>query len=485
MNNFARKISEIIKNKKIAVYSVSKNCHIERTYLSRVLSGERILQYDKLDVLLKFLNLSPSEEASLRRIYIADVFGHERYEKYLDFINKLSNFDSADDALTLNPSIRINLDLGNDFLSFNGRLDTANVIDFAVGNEFTKEGIKTRLYTNLPSDTIFPMIQKYVDTIPETMDFRHMISVCKNDTYTLDTIFDVVRFLRYSRYTMYYNSDSSCFCSPDTLFPYYVITDEVCIFINGNCDSCHTVKNKSLADIQAQEFLKKIKNARNYITVFDDILACKESCMQIHAMGYNKMYSFGTFCPTLYMTADMWEQIAREEIPSRDYLVKSTYEYYHNFLNIYKYKSHVFFKHSIDNFIDNGIVLNIPQEYTIPLTPKNRLKVLENFRKEIVSSNQKFIIIKDIFAESLKNISVDVFAKTDDENAKFFSFYSITDNAPMRYLGNINCNIDEPKTIEQFLQFTKYFTVSGACYTQEESMAILDDLIERCKAMKS
>ncbi len=485
MNDFAKKVSEIIKSKKLAVYSVAKNCNIERTYLSRVLSGERKLTYDKLNSLLSFLNLSPSEETEMRGLYIEDVFGKERYEKYLDFIEKLGRFDSTEDVYQLNPSIRINLDLGNDFLSFNGALDTANVIDFAVGNEFTKEGVRTRFYTNIPSDKIFILIRKYVDDIPETMDFRHMISVSKDDIYTLDAVFDIVKNMRYSRYTMYYTTDSSCFSTPDTLFPYYVITDDLCIFINGSFDSCHTVKNKPLADIQAQEFLKKSKNARNYITVFDDILSCKDSCMQIHSAGYDTMYSFGSFCSALYMTADMWEQIAREEIPSRDYLIKSTYEYYHNFLKIYKHKTHVFFKNSIDDFIDNGLTISIPKEYIVPLTPKNRLKVLENFRKEIVSSNQKFIIIKDVFAERLKNIAVDVFAKSNDENAKFLSFYTITESAPMHYVGNINCCIDESKTIDQFLQFARYFTVSGVCYTPEESLAILDDAIERCKAMKS
>ena len=484
MNNFSRKISEIIKSKKLAVYSIAKNCNIERTYLSRVLSGERTLQYDKLDALLRFLDLSPSEEDTLRKIYVADFFGNERYEKYIDFINKISQLDSPDEVPSLNPSIKISLDLGSDFLSFNGLLDTANVVDFAVGNEFSKTGINTRLYTNLPSKHIFPVIRKYIDTIPDTMDFKHMISINQNDEFALDAIFDIVRFLKYGCFTMYHNSGSSNLCTPDTLFPYYVITNELCIFINGNFDSCHIVNNKALADIQAHEFLRKSKNAKKYITIYDDILSCKESCQQIHSVGYDRMYSFGTFCATLYMTADMWEQIARDEIPSRDYLVKSTYEYYSNFAEIYKDKYHIYLKDSIDDFINYGIVKNIPLEYTHPLTPENRLRVLENFKKRLLKTKQRFLLVKDPRIENLKDVSIEVFEKSDNEKIKFLSFYSMTEAAPMRYLGNINCNIDEPKTIEEFLQFTKYFSVSGACYTYEESMAILDDAIERCRAMK-
>ena len=484
MNIFANKLSEILKAKKIPVYSVSKNCDIERTYLSRVLTGERMLQHDKLDALLRFLNLSPSEEDAMRKIYIADIFGNERYEKYIDFINKLGHLDKSDEGPSLNPSIKISLDLGSDFLSFNGSLDTANVIDFAVGSEFAKSDIPTRLYTNLPSKKIFPIVRKYVDSIPESMDFRHTISLNQGDEYTLETAFDIIRFLRYGCYTKYFNSETSVVCNPDTLFPYYVITDELCIFINGVFDSCHIVRNKPLAEIQAQEFLRKSKNAKNYITIFDNILACKESCMQVHSAGYDVIHSFGTFCPAPYMTEDMWEQIAKEDIPSREYLVKSTYEYYHNFLKVFKDKHFLYLKESIYEFINEGIVKTIPYEYANPLTPKNRLKVLENFRKHIIKTNQEFLLIKDLRIENLKDISIDVFEKSDNDNIKFFSFYAVTDIAPMTYLGNINCNIDELKTIEEFLQFTKYFTVSGACYTHDESMSILDDAIERCKAIK-
>ena len=138
----------------------------------------------------------------------------------------------------------------------------------------------------------------------------------------------------------------------------------------------------------------------------------------------------------------------------------------------------------IKTSINHGIVKNIPLEYTNPLTPKNRLRVLENFKKSLLKTKRQFLLVKDPRIEKLKDVSIEVFEKSDNEKIKFLSFYSMTEAAPMRYLGNINCNIYEPKTIEAFLQFTKYFSVSGACYTYEESMAILDDAIERCRAMK-
>ena len=310
-----------------------------------------------------------------------------------------------------------------------------------------------------------------------------MISINQNDEYTLDTVFDIVRFLKYGCYTKYFNSKSSNLCNPDTLFPYYVITNELCIFINSKFDSCHTVKNKPLADIQAQEFLSKCKNAKNYITIFDDIFACKDSCQQIHSSGYDKMYAFGTFCATLHMTEDMWDQIAKETIPSREYLVKTTYEYYSKFAELYKNKSHIYFKESIDEFIKTGVAKNIPYEYANPLTPENRVRVLENFKKHIIKNKHRFRLIRDPRIAKIKDFAVEVFEKADDEKAKFLSFYAITETAPMIYLGNVNCNIDEAKTIEEFLQFARYFSVSGACYTPEESLAILDDAIERCKSI--
>ena len=95
MSKFSRTLSDIIKNKKTPVYAVAKKSGIDRSHLSRALTGERNLSPEAFDRLVQTLELTPSEDRKLRLFYVAENFGDHRYGKYVDFINKLSRLDEA------------------------------------------------------------------------------------------------------------------------------------------------------------------------------------------------------------------------------------------------------------------------------------------------------------------------------------------------------------------------------------------------------
>ena len=483
MSKFSRTLSDIIKNKKTPVYAVAKKSGIDRSHLSRALTGERNLSPEAFDRLVQTLELTPSEDRKLRLFYVAENFGDHRYGKYVDFINKLSRLDEAfTNVKETKNGIRISLDFEGNILRFSDRLETANALNYVVGKELAENDERSRIYTNLPAKIIFPTLRKNAEKLPSGFDFRHLIAISNEKEYDLDVIFNIVRFMDYGCITRYYNAPTSPEEHVDLLYPYYVITREFTFLISGDFEKSFIVKDEEFAEENADAFIEKEKNTKKYVNIYEDVLDCKENCREIHSLGFDTLMSFGTFCATLYMSEDMWEQIAKPDLPGRDYLIRSTYEYYQSFAKAFKNISFVYTKESIDEFAETGIVKNIPIEYAVPLTHANRVKVLAKFRKFITDSN--FRVVKDGYLGNIKNVSIEVYKSENEDTKKHLTFFSETENAPTHYLGNVGCNIDEQNTIEDFLEFTRYFLVSGACYNLSESVAIIDDAIEKCKGME-
>ncbi len=481
MTTFSNLLTEIIKNKKIPIYALAKKCSIDRSHLSRVLTGERKLSPETFGRLAEALELTPTEDRRLRFLFVGENFGDHKYGKYVDFINKLSHLDEKFPTDTYERNgISVSLDFTSDRLIFSDHLDTANAIDYVVRNEFLSQDKNNRIYTNIPSKIIYPLLIKNTKKLPTGFDFRHLISISNEREYDLDVIFNIVRFMDFGCITQYYNASSTPDEHIDLLYPYYIITKEFSFFFASDFEKSMIIKDSSFADINAKSFIEKTKNTKKYISIYEDVLDCKKNCKEIHSLGFDTLMSFGTFCATLYMTENMWTQIAKPDLPGRDYLIKSTYEYYSHFRKAFRNISFVYTKESIDEFIREGVVKNIPIEYSVPLTIENRVKVLQEFRKSV--NNNNFHIVKDGYLGNIKNISIEVYKNESGDSQKHLTFFSETENAPTHYLGNVGCNIDEQNTIEDFLEFSRYFLISGACYSYSESLEIIDDAIEKCNS---
>lgn len=66
---FSEYLRELMKDKQISVSSLARLTGMERTHLSKVLTGSRTLPYHALDELIYHPRLTPSEEKRLRSYY--------------------------------------------------------------------------------------------------------------------------------------------------------------------------------------------------------------------------------------------------------------------------------------------------------------------------------------------------------------------------------------------------------------------------------
>ena len=140
-------------------------------------------------------------------------------------------------------------------------------------------------------------------------------------------------------------------------------------------------------------------------------------------------------------------------------------------------------KPGIRNFVQNGIVEQMPREYAYPLTIENRIKVLEAFRKIITQPENDFYLLKEPYSEYLSNFCLEIFDKSQETNSKDLLIGFSTPNADHHYIGNLAFRISDSVTIGDMQSFLSHLAVSDFCYTPKESLAFIDDEIEKCRFM--
>ena len=85
---FSEYLRELLKNKQMTVSSLARSIGVERTQLSKALSGQRVRPYHVLEELTYYLRLTPGEEKKLRSYY-DDQFAKKGLRRSYEMIDKL------------------------------------------------------------------------------------------------------------------------------------------------------------------------------------------------------------------------------------------------------------------------------------------------------------------------------------------------------------------------------------------------------------
>lgn len=85
---FSEYLRELLEAKKMTVSALARLTGVERTTLSKALTGQRVFPYDALDALIYHLRLTPGEEKRFRYYYDAQ-FEREGIRRSREIIGKM------------------------------------------------------------------------------------------------------------------------------------------------------------------------------------------------------------------------------------------------------------------------------------------------------------------------------------------------------------------------------------------------------------
>lgn len=244
---FSEYLREILKDKKITVSALARLSGLERTMLSKTLTGQRVLPYDALDDLIYHLRMTPAEEQRLRLYYDAQ-FEKEGVRRARETVTKLF-FDLTE--LDFTPPVfeesRLLLDLEHYAGArsiFSGPTNVQPLLRMVISEELTRTDASLEL-TIPPSDTflVSELLRRYLDgrmnaEVSQIIAFDASGSEKDVNLHNLQSFCRVfpICLLSKRHYHPYYYYDNSIAARYTDPFPYFLITHScvVCLSENGN-----------------------------------------------------------------------------------------------------------------------------------------------------------------------------------------------------------------------------------------------------------
>lgn len=463
MEQFQTALNNALKRHDITLYKLSEVTGIDRTYLVKLKNGQRNITPQKLNEFLKFMDLTVEEDEEIRLAYIDMNFGLNKFNKYMDiFISDNSDMMSKKSDTN---AIELSAEFIDPVTDFDSHNELIRALYAVTSYEAKSDGDK-RIYTNIDTS----ITRDLFDSIPKKdgdIDIKQIITTAVDSDFS-NTIKSAVEFMLkgYKIYYCHTNSDISK--RADIIFEYFYVTSELCVFTDSSMTSGFVAKNKKFADTYARKISAAANEMNSIVSLTQDIMDVKNQMIKL--IPYSDKTTTTVeydLCVTFFLTLDMWEQIAKPDVPNRTYLRVSTYKYYQSLLQTQK---HSFMLHSyegIEKFTNDGIVFQMPAEYADPLTVENRARIyrnlIEHYKKD---EHEIHISKKNVFNNK---IAIYITDKYSDRKQVVSNLYGFLTN----FIGNTNISINDTEINNEIIDFAHYIAVSPYFYSKEESLDIL------------
>ena len=478
MANFANTLSNVFKKYKLLANRVSAESGVDRSLLSKVMNGTRPLSFYAFKKLLDTINISDTDADLLISTYTEETFGIEKYHKYLKLLKKFSRTEIyKNEESGYNISVSFTFEDG--IMNINTIGEIVTIARHLVYIETERDG--GRIYSNIPTAIMVDLMRSFPE---KQLDFKYIIDSYNHNQESLMTFSDIFDLMSLGYISNYFTSSSNE-VSLSIIYPFYIISTDYILLFDRYSGKGILCNNQAIIEQYTEIFLEKFAETTPYINKYNDILMLKEKNTSIYKNGVEKitwLHEFGCYA-TMFLTLDMWDQIARPDVPNRDYLRDTTYQYYKwIFTSQISNTCNISGRNSLKEFVDHGIIKSMPREFAFPLSKENRVKVLESVYDLYASDDSlNFYFFDDAKLNFCHNFGIELYDNVSRPSSMSFC-YSVEDCA-LHYCGNFSMQIDDSKTIHEFAEFINCFITSKHCYSKRKSLEFLKEEILRCKML--
>ena len=478
MADFANTLSNIFKEHNLYAIRVAEASGVDRSLLSKVLKNSRPLPYSAFKKILNILNISYEEHELLIRTYIDEYFGYDKYCEYLKILKSFSSFDESKQKPIESHNMLVDFKFNNDVMTLSSENEIINTARQIISYEVEKTD--GRVYSNIPTGMMTGLMRYFPDKL---IDFKYIIDNFLNEGEKLFTLSDVLS-LMHCGYVSNYSASSKHELHLNLLFPYYIITSGYILLIDLYTGSGLLCRIPVLIEKYSEIFLKKFEDTTPYVKKYNDIMKLKEVNSGVFSRGIGKptfFHSFGCFSAA-YLELDMWEQIAKPDVPNRDFLRDTTHMYYKSTYGaIAKELCNISSHDSLAEFVDFGIVKSMPREFAYPLNKENRVRILEEIYRRFQPDDMNFYLYDDSVLKLGSDFGIELYDNAS--GASHMTLYYPTENCQLHFCGNLSFLLDDTEAIHDFSEFINCFILSDYCYSKEKSLEILKEEILRCKML--
>ena len=382
---FSEYLRELMQTKEMNISVLSRLIGIERTLLSKTLTGQRVLPYHALDDLIYHLRLTPGEEKQLRSYYDTQ-FEKEGIRCSREMIGKMfSDMACLDLSAPAFEETRLLMNLeqyAGSKLIFSGEMNVQFLLRIVISEEIERTDSCLELTVPL-IDTFWSteLLQRFLNQ-KISMEIHHIVCFDASgaaediNLHNLECFCHILPISLLSRqqyhpYYYYANSIISRYANP---FPYFIVAHN-CVVLLSEDGTCAMLLRDPEQIAYYQNYFRQLKTQCHSLLKYTndpmEIINSYQNCTEPDGF-YMVMDQpcFGRF-----YTEEFVQSHVRREIPGYELILQATQERFSLLRSVDNFYS-IFSLPGLKRFMENGTLDDYPVELVTPFSMEERCDLM-------------------------------------------------------------------------------------------------------------
>lgn len=469
MKPFGALLKQYIQEQGLTIYQVAKSTGIDRSFLQGVLSGSRKLPQKRFTDVVHSTYFTTSQISNLCGAYYLEKLGKEAMER----LYRIEAGFKGDIRKELCTVYRCNkTSIPTEQTNF---LAAKDDILQAVYSILDREKINC-FYSNFSFE--HTEINRIVYAACQRRAMRNFFHYTnKNegkDCHNLNILFNALHYAEEGYYT-HITPQPHMFSS---MMPYFIFTDSHFIQYDATCENAVIMDAKTVEHylLHSMDKMKKAADAYPFMTT-DPLQAQELIQMLVGSAVHSQTVSFDNAVGVLFLTPQVIAAAATEQIENVPAIIQRIQSHFSLCFgsNRSNFKTLYLTYESVINYVRTGRIPSFPPTHATNIPLALRSQLLHNLlefakQKKLQLTNPQMLPIQCHITAQIADNTLLV-TLCDDQ-----SF-------PTAYQEKIVYFTDDKQTVEDFLNYYNYISVSEKTFSPDTSKAILEGFLKELEAM--
>lgn len=483
MSELGKTLKKYVVSTGYSIRSAAKTLNYDRGTFTKMMNGNRKISRELFVELIDLLDITEQEKQDLIELYHKDIYGDD-YEIFNEIKRSLNSYNDTFfyDELISFENMPVDEEKLNDKYIIDGEMMVKEAVQGVIALEMQKEHPHIWFNIDLLKYNLLHMLHLPYRNLKEKIDLRNIVcfSTGEDNKYSNFKLLSKIFPIMFDGYCPHYCfTEANIQSDLSLIFPYYIITSDRVVLISSKINKAmlFTDENREVIDIYKKEFLTNLEKCKRFSSKFYDL----PELPSVLSEQFSKMTGFSGvssgLCILPMLSKEHWMHIFSEaKIDNYENLIDETIRIY-NCLKVIVMDNKTGSRNfapieGIKRFVQTGKdELFISNNYTEPLTVKQRIEVLERILNYIKAGGQyKF------YDSGFLDIKFDINLIASE--ILLYNVNSVTDKK------NFCCTIDVPrKLLSIFESFLDMLSKNYFVLSKDRSIKALEDGIKEAKLM--
>ncbi len=481
MSIFSEMLSEYIREKEIKVFSLVKYCGTDRSTMYKIINGKRNPPTPELfQKISDFLHLTPVEYQRFEEAWKITLTGHDVYYRRKSVENFISYFPSpASVSIPDQPDFHISEETCRSPQAASTIISRQQLnahLHHMLLTESGKKSGKIALLLQPDYDFLFGLLSSLKPS--GSLKIQHLLCITGKDTFTdqnylynlscLRKIFplymaglDYVPRFFYDQIQSHYHNFN--------MFPCLILTSDQALMCDPEYKSGILYNSLEIVELLWKEFLSFYDKCSSLFTCAPLSPESPDAYFKMLLDTTDQDFFIGIqpeACLTPFIADSLLDDIFNHSLPHGDMICQSARKAFDNNRRKLRLKQFIlyFTEEGVEHFARTGLLEEIPRVFYTPLTPPQRLQLLQNVLA--CCQNNSYRILKSPLSHLLSNLRLCI------RNGQ--CYITFINNK----IETILLQVQESSFFATFQDYMENMETS-CYYTEEESSAIIQRLIDR------